>query len=83
MPQAYLFIQVSDEIYVTDILMKISADIRAQYSQRVFFVSKITNAKVVPKLSRAIRACFPGFDAKKQLKALGAVHSGPAYEKNC
>ena len=64
MPQTYLFIQVSDDTYIPEILMKIDKDIRAQFSKRVFFVSKIQNARQALKFKRQIRDCFPGIDER-------------------
>ena len=49
---AYLFIQISDDTYVPNVLMKMPEAIRAQYAKRVYIVTKIANARQLPKVKR-------------------------------
>lgn len=79
MPQTYLFIQISDNEYVSEVLSKISEDVRAKFANKVLVVTKIAEKRKALKVKKSLRECFPGLDVDKDLKEIGAVVSGNAY----
>ena len=62
-PNAYLLIQLDSMEYFENVFMKISEEVRKNFSNRVLVIQKFDKAKKmdVLKANKNIPKCFPGF----------------------
>ena len=70
LPQVYLLLQIKDAQYVSEVLEKIDSGTLEQYSNRIIIVGKDMEIPAHTKVKNRLKACFPGFDEKKQLMKL-------------